>query len=193
MARFKLRDKHYLNVEGCEYDHYEETETKVRGRRRRSKKSFLVPMYLDPNDPADHNYDGMIIISTKESGAHEYDYIVRGEFFPTFEMEPLDQEAHEIMAEFKATHTGEHPIDSLPGTLGEQLLEKLIKQLENAGSGREEVKPVPTVSGISVAEAERLRSENAALSAKVDEVLAKLAAMSIPAQPPTATGGTRRI
>lgn len=181
MARFRLRDKHYLNIEGSEYDHYEETETKIRGRRRRSKKSFLVPMYLDPNDPADHNYDGIIIVSTRDDPRYEYDYILRGEFHPTFEMEPLDDEARQIMDEFKATHSGEHPIESLPGTLGEQLLEKLLRQLEKAGHDKPE--PAQT-SGVSVAEMDRLKAENAALSAKVDQVLAQLAAMSIPAQPP---------
>lgn len=179
MARFRLRDKHYLNIVGSEYDHYEETETKVRGRRRRSKKSFEVPLYLDPSDPADHNYDGIIVISTRDDPRYEYDYIIRGEFIPTFEMEPLDDEAHEIMAEFKATHQGEHPIDSLPGTMGEQLLEKLVKQLESVGSAKPASTSAP-VPAVSVAEMDRIKAENAALSAKVDEVLTKLAALTAP-------------
>jgi hypothetical protein len=191
MARFRLKDKHYLNVEGSEYDHYEETETRVRGRRRRSKKTFEVPMYLDPTDPADHNYDNQIIVSTREDPRYEYDYILRGEFHPTFEMEPLDEEAREIYDEWRANHSGEHPIDSLPGTMGEQLLDKLVRQLEAVKvPGMEAPASIPNVS---VAEMARLKAENASLSAKVDQILAQLAATAKSAEAPKAETLTRRI
>jgi hypothetical protein len=176
MARFRLSDKHYLNIEGSEWEEKQELQTKVRGRNRLHKNIFNVPMYLDPKDPADHNYDGQIIIATAEDRRYPDDYVLRGDFIPTIDMVPLDDEAEALLEAYKANYTGEHPIDSLQGTMGEAILAKLSRQLD-ALSGLNGPKPT---TPISVAEFERLKSENAELKAKVDQALAMLNAMQQP-------------
>jgi hypothetical protein len=163
MARFRLSDKHYLNIEGSEWEEKQELQTNV-------------PMYLDPKDPADHNYDGQIIIATAEDRRYPDDYVLRGDFIPTMDMVPLDDEAETLLEDYKANYKGEHPIESLEGTMGEAILAKLSRQLDAlSGLGG----PKPTTP-ISVAEFEKLKAENAELKAKVDQALAMLNAMQVP-------------
>ena len=87
MARWRLTDKHYLPVEGTEWE-YIETDQET---GRRARKIYEVPKFLDPKNPADFNYPGEIIVSHKPHGR---DYIFKGD--PTADMEPLDEEATEI-------------------------------------------------------------------------------------------------
>src|SRR5262245_61863192 len=184
MARFQLLEKHYLNVDNCEYEHKEEVQTRVRGRNRQSRKVYPVPMYLNPKDPADCNYGDpdRIIISTKEDRRYPDDYLIRGDFSPTLDMQPLDQEADAVMEEFRKNYKGEHPIESLSGSFAETVLDKFVKQLEALG-GRD-AHAVPG-GAVSVAELDKLKSENASLNAKLDLIMTQLAAMTpSPSAPP---------
>src|SRR6267154_4280814 len=96
-ARWKLMQKHYIKVPGTTWE-YRETGNTGRGIR----KVLEVPMYLDPDDPSDHNYksDGLIIISLRESQDYPRDIVFVGD--PTPDMIPLDTEATEISARFQA-------------------------------------------------------------------------------------------
>lgn len=179
MARFRLLEKHYLNIDNVEYEHKEEVQGKVKGRNRQTRKVFPVPLYLDPKDEADCNYPGEIIIATKEDRLFPNDYLIRGEFVPTPDMEPLDAEADAIMTAFRASYRGEHAIESLSSSFGETLLDKFMKQIEALG-GRE-ANAVPG-GAVSLAEFEKVKAENASLSAKLDEVLARLNAMAKPSE-----------
>lgn len=176
MARFQLREKHYLHIDNCEYEYKEEQQTRVRGRQRQMRKVFPVPMYLDPTDPYDCNYGNpdRVIISTKEDPLFPDDYLVRGEFSPTFDMIPLDDEANEIMADFKSKYNGEHPIDALPVSYGEMLLEKMSRQLEQGLA----LNAAPVTGPISTAEVDKLKSENAALNAKLDLIMQQLGGLT---------------
>jgi hypothetical protein len=188
MARFRLLEKHYLNIEGSEWEEKQELLGKVRGKNRLHRRRFDVPMYFDPKDQSDHNYPDQIIVATEESRLHPDDYILRKPFIPTMDMEPLDAEAEAILADYKANFKGEHPIESLSTSYGEQLLDKLSRQLEEAmGPGGSKIpKGVPSVS---VAEFEQLKKDKEELAAKVDQAMAMLAAMQ--EQKPEAP--TRRI
>ena len=85
--RWRLTQKHYLNVPGT-YWEYSEVSTRT---RRSIKKRFDVGRYLDPDDPNDHNHTDQIIVA-REDGAHEpNDIIFLGP--PTLDMVPLDDEA----------------------------------------------------------------------------------------------------
>jgi hypothetical protein len=176
MARFRLLDKHYLNIEGSEWEEKQELQAKVRGRNRLHKSVFKVPMFLDPKDQADHNYPGEIIIATKEDRRFPDDYILRGDFIPTMDMEPLDPEAEGILETYKASRTGSDPIESLEGTMGEAILAKLSKQLDALTS----LNGPKVTTPISVTEFEKLKAENEELKAKVDQALAMLNAMQAP-------------
>jgi hypothetical protein len=125
MARYRLKGKHYLNVEGTDWEQVEVDLTTGKQVRKR----YPVPTYLDPEDSSCHNYPGEVIVSSKASNAFPRDLIFKG--LPSLDMEPLDDEAQ---AEWdKVSRMGEHPIDSLPTngqTFSDHLLEKLTQQLD---------------------------------------------------------------
>lgn len=114
MARWKLKQRHYLNVPGNEWQYIE--NDRVTGRPKRV--NFSVPRYLDPSDYADCNYvnrgsdgtiiDGDIIVSNNDDNPRDIRFI--GD--PTPDMEPLDDEARAISDSFK--DIWKHPIESLP-------------------------------------------------------------------------------
>lgn len=111
MARWSLRNSHYLNVPGNEWMH-EETD---RETGRRNRKIYTVPQLLDPNNPQDQNYRelGEVIVCHEGKGEPR-DIVFVGE--PTPEMEPLDSEAEAITASLR--QKWEHPIDTLPANGG---------------------------------------------------------------------------
>src|SRR6266705_1767114 len=109
MARWRLRTGHYLNVPGTEWE-YKETD---RTTGKTGRKVFAVPMLLDPNDPADHNYPGEIIVASAEDRAFPRDIIFLGD--PTPDMEPIDDEAEAISEALASKWV--HPIESLPDTV----------------------------------------------------------------------------
>lgn len=115
MARWRLRNGHYLNtlvmeedklVAGTQWEYKEQD----RGTGRAARKMYNVPQLLDPKDPADCNYPGEIIVCNEYDRAFPRDIIFLGE--PTPEMEALDEAAETISASLR--HKWEHPIDTLP-------------------------------------------------------------------------------
>ncbi len=111
MARWSLRNPHYLNIPGNEWMQ-EETD---RETGRRNRKIYPVPQLLDPNNPQDQNYRelGQIIVCYEGKG-EKRDIIFVGD--PTPEMEPMDEEAEQISASYR--QRWEHPIDTLPANGG---------------------------------------------------------------------------
>lgn len=101
--RWRLNSAHYLNVpelpDGTrvEWEHKETDRTSGRSVR----KLYSVPIILNPNDQADCNYPGEIIVSSFVEGARipARDYIFIGD--PTPEMEPLNDEAQAIIEPFR--------------------------------------------------------------------------------------------
>ena len=106
MARWRLRNPHYLKVPGTTYE-YKELD-QFTGKQ--TKQELPVPLYLDPKDPADCNYPGEIIVCDKPSPEHPKDIHFVGK--PTPEMEPLDTEAQRISEAMADEWV--HPIESLP-------------------------------------------------------------------------------
>jgi|SRR5215469_4622785 len=108
MARWKLTQKHYLNVPGTEWTYVESPM----GSRRQIRRVYAVPRYLDPEDPADCNYNpgglprrtidgdrgdpGEIIVCHRDHGEPN-DIIFTGP--PTLDMTPLDDEARALTEE----------------------------------------------------------------------------------------------
>jgi hypothetical protein len=109
MARWLLREPHYLNVPGTVWEQQETDRESGKQKRR----AYPVPMHLNPNDPADWNYkptgtmhiiqggsaftEGAIIVCHKGKGEAR-DIVFVGD--PTPGMEPIDDEAKEISAGF---------------------------------------------------------------------------------------------
>ncbi len=170
MARWSLRNSHYLNVldaegRGCEWMH-EETD---RETGRRNRKIYTVPQLLDPNNPQDQNYRklGRIIVCLEGKGEPR-DIIFLGE--PTPDMEPFDEEAEQISESLRSKW--EHPIDTLPANGGmnegeaafmKHLMESFAKSVPapNASVPKEDFEALK-------AQVAELVKQNAELKAKIE-------------------------
>lgn len=121
MARWSLRNPHYLNVPGNEWLH-EETD---RETGRRNRKMYTVPQLLDPNNPQDQNYRelGQVVVCHEGKGQPR-DITFVGD--PTPDMEPLDDEAEAINESHRMRW--EHPIDTLPANGGMDDKERAFMQ-----------------------------------------------------------------
>lgn len=168
MARFRLRGKHYINVvfPQAEWEHKELDEVTKREKRKR----YLVPTYLNPEEPGDCNYPGEIIVSTKEERQYARDYVFSGP--PTPDMEPLDEEAEALLKE--ASKAWAHPIESLSGTYGDTALQAFEAQIVAllAKKGSEAAAPV-AASAVSKEDFEALQAQVVALMAQNAELLAQ--------------------
>src|SRR5215470_2091209 len=146
MARWALKDKHYLNVPGTEWE-YKETDRDT-GRQRRMV--LPVPLYLDPKDNADWNdrANEMIVVTNKFDPAHPNDHVFIGD--PTPDMEPLDDDAHAISQSYIDRGAWTHPIDSLNMTYSQSILSGLEQQIVQAVKDNVKVATVPNVSAGAV-------------------------------------------
>lgn len=126
--RWRLVTGHYLKVPELPDGTHVEWEHKETNRAngRTVRKLFPVPILLDPNDPADHNHPGEVIVAHEVEGAHNVrnDYIFIGD--PTPDMEPLNDEAEAISESLKSTWA--HPIETLPVNGGMSSEEQVFMQ-----------------------------------------------------------------
>ena len=124
MARWRLREKHYLIIrtlpDGTDVVWEQKETSQQTGRSMR--KLYPVPMFLDPdpNSPGDHNYPGQVIVCWEDKG-QPADYVFEGE--PTPDMEPLDDEAKKVSASLKDKWI--HPIESLEGGFSATIMTRL--------------------------------------------------------------------
>lgn len=168
MARWRLTNKHYLNIQALDGGpvEWEYVETS-RDSGRRARKLFKVPLYLNPEDPADHNHPGMIIVAHEGPGVHPKDYIFSGD--PTPDMEPIDEEA-ELLSE-KVMAKSQHPIESLSGNYGEALAANFQSQVDALMKGiQSAITPVVSAGQVSKADFD-------ALKAQVDRLIAENTAL----------------
>lgn len=171
MARWKLTAKHYLPVPGTEWD-YKETDATT-GRQKR--KVFVVPRYLDPDDPSDQNPEGLCVVTNVEDPRdHPFDIYFTGA--PTPDMEPLDEEAESISAALR--QKWDHPIESLPANGGMNEAEKafmqnMMQEFAKAIGTQPQAVSAPGVSAEAFEavkkQLEELASANAALMARLND------------------------
>lgn len=166
MARWKLMQPHYLNVE--QIDEFEPIEWEYKeqdretGRMRR--KTFPVPMYI----PAE---------SFVSNGANSFgDIVFKGD--PTPDMLPIDDEAKEISGRFESHWA--HAIESLPaqGDFSASLIrdfEKQIDQVLQKKGGSVPNSPAPSIGS----------EQFAALQKQVEMLTAALAAKEAPVEDAT--------
>lgn len=170
MARWRLTAKHYIHASRYGEPTQWVREETSRETGRVNRKTYIVPMYLDPEQPADQNYPGEIIVA-KAKGSHVQDIIVADDFVPTKDMEPLDEEAERLSAPVKQQ---KDPIEGMPAygaaygvSYADALLERLTSQLETAAR----VAPVSSGSPDAVKklqdEVTRLMDANAKLQAQL--------------------------
>ena len=174
MARWRLTNPHYLNVPGTEWE-YKETN---RDTGRQARKVFPVPLYLNPSDPADHNYreDGEIIVAHEGPGVQRKDLIFIGP--PTPDMEPLDEEAKAISEAESVKWI--HPIEDMAadGGYSQSLLHNFEQQIIELN------KKLPAVAASAISKSmvgddafNKLMEQVQALAASNAELQAQLAAL----------------
>src|SRR6267154_1733519 len=127
MARWKLTAKHYLEaLQFGQPSEWQREEINVQTGRA-FRKTYPVPMYIDPDDPFCINRTvGYCVIATKGS-ALPGDLEVKN-FKPTPDMEPLDEEARQL-SEAERPHWI-NPIDGLSPTMGEDFANQLLAALQ---------------------------------------------------------------
>jgi len=172
MARWYLREAHYLNVPGTEWE-YKESD---RETGRQARRIYPVPLYLDPKDPADltDRENGWVVVSHRYDKAHPRDVVFTGP--PTPNMEPIDDEAQAISQSYIDKGAWIHPIDSLNMTYSQSILSEFEQKLASLLSGRVDMTPPPNVStaGVSQKQFDELQStvkqlleQNASLQAQL--------------------------
>lgn len=164
MARWRLMTPHYLFTNPPTEWEQKETDRET-GEERRVR--YVVPKLLDTNDPKLYNSPDGIIISDGKGQKERRDYVFLGD--PTPDMEPVDEEAEKISASFRARW--QHPIDSLPGQMGEDLIRSLeakMSQLLLAGQAQP---PQPVSAGaVSATDFKALQEQVAQLMARNAEL-----------------------
>jgi len=126
MARWRLLEPHYLNVEGIKWE-YQETD---RTTGRQVRKSFPVPQHFHPDTEVDwterDGRDMGIIVVSDGHNAHRSDIIFQGE--PTPGMLPLDDEAKEISSRYKAKWEAPNRIpDEAEGTYAGRMMDQYVQ------------------------------------------------------------------
>jgi hypothetical protein len=158
--RWSLRNAHYLNVPGTEWEHNESDRTTGKAVR----KLYTVPLLLDPRNPQDCNYPGEVIVCHGDPARdHARDITFLGD--PTPDMEPMNDEAETISAAMRPKW--EHPIDALPANGGMNSEERVFmaKMMEAfAGAGAAANASVPKAQYDELQE--RLAKLEAALAAQ---------------------------
>lgn len=164
MARWFLRQPHYLEIEGTEWEHKEVSRESGKQKTVRYK----VPMFLNPEDPADYNYPEGIIVAYEGKGLPK-DLIFTGK--PTPDMEPLDDEAKAITAECSKSWV--HPIESLPGQggFGEKLLEDFLREMQAMRAASSPSSPL-SAKGASQADVDELKAQVKMLTEQLASVKA---------------------
>jgi hypothetical protein len=120
MARWLLKEPHYLNSPRTNWRY---TEIDQDGEAQ--EHNFPVPRLMDPKDPRHWtNKADQTIVVCYEGKGNPGDRIFTGP--PTPGMEPLDEEAQAISAQYSGSWV--HPIDTLPGN-GQSYADGLLKAL----------------------------------------------------------------
>jgi hypothetical protein len=137
MARWKLREAHYIHAirDGNRAEWVYKEINRVNGRE--IQKKFPVPMHLDPKmeidwtHKPDHFEDGYIVVALAGTTDHK-DIIIEKESV-TPGMDPIDDEAKAISAEISKRYI---PIEGAnpEQTYSANLLDHYIQQLAEAHS-----------------------------------------------------------
>lgn len=169
MARWKLTEPHYLQVEGIKWE-YSEVD-RVTGRPKRTQ--FPVPLHLDPNIESDatHRHDAWSwdICVSDGHNADPKDLIYTGPVTPG--MLPLDDEAKAITA--KAAKDKWCPTAGLdPESQNESYTNKLLSGfIDQMTLAQTSAQQAPQIAGL-----EEMLKSMTAIMAQQTQLLAALAA-----------------
>lgn len=167
MARWRLTAPHYLNVPGTEWEQKEVSPN----TKRQVVKRYPVPLFLNPEDPADQNYReaGELIVCHEGKGQRR-DITFIGE--PTPDMEPLDEEAEAISAKLRPKWV--HPIDNVDssGAYSDVLVrqfEAAMDRVMKAQGGAVAIPAQPEIVAQLMAQVAELTAQVARMAAAAQE------------------------
>lgn len=168
MARWMLKNKHYLPVIGTEWEH-KETD---RDTGKQIRKVFPVPMFLDPDSPEDYTHRELNAIIVCHVGKGDRrDLAFEGD--PTPDMEPLDDEAKAISDRVSKNWVQPMSDQALPGVGGYSaaLQQDFMKEIAAIMAGGQPRSPIsagvdPEAFAKLQKQVEELAAANAALLAE---------------------------
>lgn len=205
MARWRVTAKHYINARQFGEDTTWVREETNRDTGRAFRRTFPVPLYIDPEDPICTNKNVGYCVVAKEGSEMSGDIILDGP--PTPDMEPLDDEARQITK--AESIKWKDPINSLPVAIGEdfgqQLLAMLTAQFNTAavspgsvslkGAGSDEIAQLKAMLEAQQQQIAQLLGAKAPASEEsltdIDPDAPGLPLGAIPTKPPAATA--RRV
>lgn len=167
MARWRVTAKHYINAKQFGEDTTWVREETNRDTGRAFRRTFAVPLYIDPEDPICINKNlGFCVVAT-EGSEMPGDIVILGP--PTPDMEPLDDAAKEITK--VESVKWKDPINSLPINIGEdfgnQLLAMLTAQFNTVAN-----QPNTSLKGASNNEIEQLKAMLVAQQEQIAKLIA---------------------
>ena len=177
MARWKVLAPHYIYAEqfGEPTEWVREETNRETGRAFR--KTFKVPLLVDPNDAYYmRTPSGMCVVATKGS-EHPGDIVFYGP--PTPDMEPIDDEAMAISD--KERHKWISPIDSVPITMGEDFGALMMQALERQLTDAMRNQTIPQAQSLAGAGSSEL-AEMKALLAEQQKMINSLMNKDAPVQ-----------
>lgn len=152
MARWRVTAKHYINAKQFGEDTTWVREETNRDTGRAFRRTFVVPLYIDPEDPICINKNTGYCVVATDGAEMPGDIIILGP--PTPDMEPLDDDARAIT---KAESVKwKDPINSLPISIGDdfgnQLLAMLTSQFNSVAA-----QPNTSLKGAGPSEIDELK------------------------------------
>lgn len=167
MARWRVTAKHYLLAKQFGEDTTWVREETNRDTGRAFRRTFAVPLYIDPEDPLCINRNlGFCVVAT-EGSEMSGDITLLSPCTP--DMEPLDDDAKRITAE--ESKKWKDPINSLPISIGDdfgnQLLAMLTAQFNNVSNA-----PSVSLKGASTNELDELKRMLAAQQEQIAKLIA---------------------
>lgn len=174
MARWRVTAKHYLLARQFGEETTWVREETNRDTGRAFRRTFAVPLYIDPEDPICINRNiGYCVVAT-EGSEMPGDITLLSPCTP--DMEPLDDDAKRITAE--ESKKWKDPINSLPISIGDdfgnQLLAMLTAQFNNVSNA-----PSVSLKGASTSELDELK---AMLAAQQEQIAKLIGATSTPTE-----------
>lgn len=181
MARWKLTAKHYLhaNQYGQPTEWQREEVNTQTGRTFR--KSYKVPMLIDPEDPFCINrIVGYCVIAT--IGSAQPGDIEVFDFKPTPDMEPLDEEAR-AMSEAERPNWV-NPIDGLSPQMGEDFAQQLLGALQQRANSMQANQSVPQPGLQPNAEVAELKGVISAMQKQMEAMMSAFGGQRSPTPEP---------
>lgn len=167
MARWRVTAKHYLLARQFGEDTTWVREETNRDTGRAFRRTFAVPLYIDPEDPICINRNTGFCVVATEGSEMPGDITLLSPCTP--DMEPLDDDARRITAE--ESKKWKDPINSLPISIGDdfgnQLLAMLTSQFNNVANA-----PGVSLKGASNSEIEELKAMLVAQQEQIAKLLA---------------------